>query len=88
MLKCTFTSPLEKHEESGITGIFLRTVEGDIGILRDHIPIVTALKAGSHVRLKKDIGELRFRIGENSFFKFDQNEGFILTGSYSLENDY
>ena len=84
-MKCTICSPLEKKTEDALTGIFVETVTGHRGILKDHMPIVVELRTGSYVRVKMNIGEVRYKIGASSFFKFSENEGIVLTQTFQQE---
>ncbi len=88
MLKCTIVSPRQKKIIDGLDGIFLQTTTGEMGILTDHIAIVTQLRDGSLARLKTAAGdEIRVRLGTSSFFRFDKNEGLLLTADFSSDGE-
>ncbi len=85
MLRCTIVSPAQKKVIEGLEGIFLKTVTGEIGILTGHIAIVTQLRDGTVARLKAaGAREIRVQIGASSFFRFDADEGTILTEDFSV----
>ncbi len=88
MLKCIFSSPTEKRVEPDIQGIFFETSTGQRGVLPNHISMVAYLKPGSIVRLKKNMGELVFRIGISSFFRIIKNEAIISTQEFKEEKEY
>lgn len=88
MLKVTIVSPLEKYAATDLSGIFLETVTGHRGILRDHMPLVAQLKDGSRVRLvHREQTELHIRVSEKAFVKFSKNEAIILTQSFTKERE-
>lgn len=87
MLKCTITSPLDKFFSEGLNVINIETVEGQRGILKNHIPLVAQLKSDSLVRLVRDKTELHIRVGQGSFFKFADNTVVILTQGFTKETE-
>jgi F0F1-type ATP synthase epsilon subunit len=87
-MKCILISPKEKREEADLQGIFIEDIYGQRGILKNHAEIITQLKDNSLVRLKKNEEELKFRLGKNSFFKFNNNEGIILSQQFLRAEEY
>lgn len=85
MMKLLVASPLENRNFEGIESISVTTVEGERGILRGHIGLVCALKKGSAVRLVTPAGQVRLRVGEDSFLRFRDDEGVLVTRSYTVE---
>lgn len=88
MLKCTFASATESLEESALEGIFVQSVTGELGILRDHLPIVVKLKDNSLVRLKTEKNQKKYLVGKNTFLQFSKNEALILAQSFSEAKNY
>lgn len=85
MLKVTIVSPLEKYTADGLEALYLETVDGERGILQNHIAIVAQLKTNSLVRLKTAAAETRLRVGAGAFFKFSNNEAVILAQNFAKE---
>jgi len=54
----------------------------------NHLSRLTQLRDGSLVRLKATSGrDIRARIGGNSFFRFQKNEGIIQTKEFKLQEE-
>jgi F0F1-type ATP synthase epsilon subunit len=88
MLKCTIVSPTQKKVIEGLEGVFLRTTAGAIGVLTGHIAIVTQLREGETARLKVAGGaEIRVRLGASSFFRFEKDEGTVLTEEFTVSGE-
>ncbi len=88
MLKCNFISLEQRRSEEDLSGLFLESTEGQLGILPGHLPIIIKLKDNSTIRLKKEIGELKINVGQNSFFQFKDDLGTILTSQFSKAEEY
>jgi F-type H+-transporting ATPase subunit epsilon len=88
MLSCTFISPTEKLAQENLEGIFLKTTEGERGLLKNHAPLVARLKDNSTIRLKTSSGEMKFSIGPNTFFQFQDNAGIVLTQRFVRLEQY
>jgi len=85
MMKLLVASPLENRNYDEIEEIHVVTLEGERGILRGHIALVCALKTSSAVRLVTPTGRIRLRVGEGSFLRFRDDEGVLVTRSFSAE---
>jgi len=85
MMKLLVASPLENRNFEDIESISIMTVEGERGILRGHIGLVCALEAGSVVWLATPAGQVRLLVGEDSFLRFRNDEGVLVTRSYTVE---
>ncbi len=86
MMTINFISALERQSVGEVTGIFIRTVEGELGILADHIPLVAELREGSIVRVVRRTDEVLYTLGKNSFFKFSDNRATVLTQSFERKD--
>lgn len=82
----SFISALERQSVEDVTGIFIRTVEGERGILADHISLVAELQDGSAVRVAQQSGEVLYTVGKNSFLKFSDNRATVLTQSFEKKD--
>ena len=63
--------------DEDVDEIYTRTVDGDIGILKNHVPIMTALDVGVTKVIQKSEAKLFTTMG--GIFQFKDNEGLILT---------
>ena len=88
MISCTIVTPQKKHLENKLLGIYIETDSGKLGILKDHLPIITKLKKDSIIYFKKDIGVIKYSIGENGFLTFQNNTGVITANDYSKIEEY
>lgn len=62
---------IKKNLYDGLADIVvMRTVNGDVGIMANHIPFMTALK-NSKVKIKNDESEFVFEIGDGIAKVFD-----------------
>ena len=84
IMKCTFVSATEQQEEADLDGIFAEAVNGALGILAKHAPLIAKLKNNSQVRLESAVARKTYTIGDNSFLRFAGNEAVILTSHFSL----
>lgn len=85
MMKVLVASPLDSRSYENLEAFFLVSVEGELGILSGHAAIVCALKSGSSVRLVSSSRRFRLRLGEGSFLRFRNDEGVIVTRSFTEE---
>jgi F0F1-type ATP synthase epsilon subunit len=83
-MKCTLVSATEKQEETEITGIFVQAVNGELGVLTGHQPLIAKLLDNSAVRLKTSAPAQKiYTVGADSFLQFAGDEAVILTQSFS-----
>jgi F0F1-type ATP synthase epsilon subunit len=89
MISCIMVSPLERREESGLQAVYCRTVSGERGLLTGHAALVARLEDGSLLRLQRgEGGEIRYRLGRDSFLRFADNQAVILSSeTKSLQSD-
>lgn len=87
MLKVTVVTPLEKYSASELSGLYLETITGHRGILRDHMPLVAQLKNNSLVRLVQHSSEIHVRLTNEAFLKFSNNEAVILAQGFTKERE-
>jgi F0F1-type ATP synthase epsilon subunit len=77
-------SATEKQEETEITGIFVQAVNGELGVLAGHQPLIAKLKDNSAVRLETAAPAPKiYTVGANSFLQFAEDEAIILTQNFS-----
>ena len=92
MLKCTFVSPTKKIQRENLDGIYIKTITGERGILKDHIPLVCKLQNNSVVRLKKKNEKKseveKYLVGTESYLQFKNNEAIILTQDFLKTEEY
>jgi len=88
MLKCVLVSIAQKLTEENVTEIYLESTLGHFGVLPQHLPIIVKLKDDSLIRLKREIGELKFHVGPHSFFKFKDGQGMVLTDDFQKVLEY
>jgi len=78
-------SPDQSILKSEATEVTIPSYEGQMGILRDHIPIITFLRPGLII-IKENNGEKKFFI-EDGTVEFSNNSLLILTSTAkSLDN--
>lgn len=70
-------TPDKTFFDDEVEGIVVRTVEGDTGILKDHIPMVTPLSIG-RIQMNKD-GETLFATIAGGFIEVDEDKTVIIT---------
>ncbi len=63
--------------DEDVDEIYTKTVDGEIGILKNHVPIMAALDIGV-TKIVKD-NEVKFFTTMGGVFQFKDNEGLILT---------
>ena len=83
MLKCILVSATDRLEEIDLEGVFVQAVTGELGVLRNHLPLVAKLKNNSVLRLKTARDQKFYTLGNNSFLHFSNNEAVVLTQSFS-----
>jgi F0F1-type ATP synthase epsilon subunit len=85
-MKCTLVSATEKQEETEISGIFVQAVNGELGVLTGHQPLIAKLKDNSAVRLETAASASKiYTVGANSFLQFAADEAVVLTQSFALK---
>ncbi|WP_432406994.1 F0F1 ATP synthase subunit epsilon [Wukongibacter sp. M2B1] len=70
-------TPDRKFYEDEVNMATVRTVEGDIGILRDHVPTVAPLSIGV-IKIKKD-GKIIKATCAGGFVSIDEDRATIIT---------
>jgi F0F1-type ATP synthase epsilon subunit len=85
-MKCTLVSATEKQEETEVSGIFVQAVNGELGVLTGHQPLIAKLRDNSAVRLETAAPAPKiYTVGSDSFLQFTADEAVILTQSFSLK---
>ncbi|GBR72630.1 hypothetical protein NO1_0134 [Candidatus Termititenax aidoneus] len=85
-MKCTLVSATEQQIETEITGIFVQAVNGELGVLTGHQPLIAKLKDNSAVRLETAAPAPKiYTVGANSFLQFAGGAAVILTQSFALK---
>jgi F0F1-type ATP synthase epsilon subunit len=85
-MKCILVSATENQEETEITGIFVQAVNGELGVLAGHQPLIAKLKDNSAVRLETATPAPKiYTVGANSFLQFAEDEAVVLTQNFSLK---
>ncbi|MDR2431943.1 MAG: hypothetical protein LBD99_06825 [Candidatus Margulisbacteria bacterium] len=87
-MKCILASATDKIIEENITGVFVQSVTGELGLLKDHLPLIARLKADSPVRLKTTSAPKYYTVGGDAFLQFAGNTAVILAGSFARAGDY
>ena len=72
-------SPDKSILKSEATEVTIPSYEGQMGILKDHIPLITFLRPGL-ITIKEDTGEKKFFI-EDGTVEFSNNSLLILTST-------
>ena len=72
-------SPDKSILKSEATEVTIPSYEGQMGILKDHIPLITFLRPGL-ITIKEDTGEKKFFI-EDGTVEFSNNNLLILTST-------
>lgn len=70
-------TPDRKFYEDEVDMAIVRTVEGDVGILRDHVPTVAPLSIGV-IKIKKD-GKITKATCSGGFVSIDEDKATIIT---------
>ncbi|MCG8538614.1 MAG: F0F1 ATP synthase subunit epsilon [Clostridia bacterium] len=70
-------TPDRKFYEDEVNMAIVRTVEGDVGILRDHVPSVVPLSIGV-IKIKKD-GKMIRATCSGGFVSIDEDKATIIT---------
>jgi len=70
-------TPDRKFYEDEVDMAIVRTVEGDVGILRDHVPTVAPLSIGV-IKIKKD-GKIKKATCSGGFVSIDEDKATIIT---------
>lgn len=70
-------TPDRKFYEDEVNMAIVRTVEGDVGILRDHVPSVVPLSIGV-IKIKKD-GKMIRATCSGGFVSIDEDKTTIIT---------
>ncbi len=63
--------------DADVDEIYTRTVDGEIGILKNHVPVMAALDIGVTKTVKD--GEVKFFTTMGGVFQFKDDEALILT---------
>lgn len=63
--------------DENVDEIYTRTTDGEIGILKDHIPVMAALDIGVTKTIKEN--EIKFFTTMGGVFQFKDDEALILT---------
>ena len=86
-MKCTLVSITDKQEEPEVNGIFVQAVNGELGILTGHAPLIAKLRDCSPARLETAAGSKVFTLGTDSFLRFAGQEATILTSHFSVSKN-
>jgi F-type H+-transporting ATPase subunit epsilon len=84
-LRLEIVTPERKVFEEDIDMVVVEGVEGQLGILPNHIPLLTALKIGP-LRVKKDGKEEEIAVG-GGFMEVTKNKVIILAETAELPED-
>ena len=84
-LRLEIVTPERKVFEEDIDMVVVEGVEGQLGILPNHIPLLTALKIGP-LRIKKDGKEEEIAVG-GGFMEVTKNKVIILAETAELPED-
>lgn len=84
-LRLEIVTPERKVFEEDIDMVVVEGVEGQLGILPNHIPLLTALKIGP-LRIKKDGKEDEIAVG-GGFMEVTKNKVIILAETAELPED-
>lgn len=84
-LRLEIVTPERKVFEEDIDMVVVEGVEGQLGILPNHIPLLTALKIGP-LRVKKDGKEDEIAVG-GGFMEVTKNKVIILAETAELPED-
>lgn len=84
-LRLEIVTPERKVFEEDIDMVVVEGVEGQLGILPNHIPMLTALKIGP-LRIKKDGKEEEIAVG-GGFMEVTKNKVIILAETAELPED-
>ena len=78
-------SPDQSIFKSEATEVTIPSYEGQIGILKDHIPLITFLRPGIIV-IKQDVDEKSFFVEEGTVEFVNNNLLILSTSAQSLDN--
>jgi len=78
-------SPDQSILKSEATEVTIPSYEGQIGILKDHIPLITILRPGIIV-IKQDVDEKSFFVEEGTVEFVNNNLLILSTSAQSLDN--
>ena len=79
-------TPNKSILKSETTEVILPSYEGQMGILKDHIPLITFLRPG-FINIKND-GEEKIFFAEEGTVEFSQNSLLILSSTARSLNDF
>ncbi len=85
MLRLEIVTPEQKIYSDDVDSVVIPGVEGELGILPQHVPLMTQLLPGE-LRLLKDGKELRLAVGEG-FVEISSDKVAVLTDMAVQEND-
>jgi len=84
-MKCAIISPSGREEFQDISSIHLVTPTGEMEILSGHVAVVTALKGGQSLRLRKANQLILCTLAPGSFIRFESDAAEVLSAQYSFE---
>lgn len=84
-LKISIITPEKMVFEGVVNGVSLPSSEGEITILKDHLPLVTLLKSGE-ITLHKDSGKQHIAV-HSGFVEVANNEVKLLTDAAETAED-
>ncbi len=85
MLRLEIVTPEQKIYSDDVDSVVIPGVEGELGILPQHVPLMTQLLPGE-LRVLKDGKELRLAVGEG-FVEIGADRVAVLTDMAVQEND-
>ncbi|TSA37268.1 MAG: F0F1 ATP synthase subunit epsilon [Verrucomicrobiaceae bacterium] len=85
MLRLEIVTPEQKIYSDDVDSVVIPGVEGELGILPQHVPLMTQLLPGE-LRLLKDGKEMRLAVGEG-FVEISSDKVAVLTDMAVQESD-
>ncbi|MGD9581242.1 MAG: ATP synthase F1 subunit epsilon [Vampirovibrionia bacterium] len=85
-MRFTIITPEKTILDTETNGVFVRAIDGELGILPNHIPLMTALDIGVATYIKQD-GTKDYVSVLGGIFKVENNEVTILTKAAELSED-
>jgi len=85
MLRLEIVTPEQKTYSDTVDSVVIPCIEGEIGVLPQHVPLMTQLVPGE-LRVLKDGEELRLAVGEG-FVEISADKVAVLTDMAVKESD-
>ena len=86
MFRLTIVTPEKVTFDAEVNGIVVPGVDGYLGILSHHAPLITALKPGK-IELKDTDDKVHFAAVSNGFVEVSNNVATILADAVELADD-